>query len=76
MSKHSVYSKCVYVALGIQDTERLRRILLPSVVCLAIPLYCTLSQRRHDFRKEVLKIKVCCGFLHNSAKNPSHFKKN
>jgi hypothetical protein len=37
----------VFVALVIQHAMRMRRIILPSVACLAVPYFSTLS---HDFR--------------------------
>jgi len=56
-SKYNIYFECVSVASGIQDVESLRRIILSSVACLVIPYFCTLSRRRHDFRKVVLQIQ-------------------
>jgi hypothetical protein len=51
----------VCVVLVIQDAKRMRRIILSSVVRLALPYFSTLSHRRHDFRKKILDIK--CVFL-------------
>ena len=45
------YSECVSVALGIQYAMRMRRILLPSVSCPALPYFPTLSHKRHIFEK-------------------------
>jgi len=46
------YSECVPVALGIQPSMRMRRIILPSVSCPALPHFSTLSHKLHDFRKK------------------------
>jgi hypothetical protein len=37
------YSERVSVALFVQYAKRLRRIILPSVACLAVPYFSTLS---------------------------------
>jgi hypothetical protein len=53
------YCECVSVALVIQHTKRMRRIILWSVVCPAVPYISTLSHKRHDFRKKVIEYKMC-----------------
>jgi hypothetical protein len=45
----------------IQRAMRTRRIILPSVVCLALPYFSTLSHKRYDCRKKLLNTK--CAFF-------------
>ena len=59
------YSECVFVALVIQRAMRMHRIILPSVVCLAVQYFCTLSHERHDFRKnKIIEHKIYFHFLY------------
>jgi len=59
------HSECVSVALVIQHAKRMGRIITSSVACLVLQYFSTLSQKRYDFRKKSLNIKLCFGFLYN-----------
>ena len=56
------YAECVYVALVIQYTKRMRHIILSFVACLAVPHFSALSHKRHDFRKMFVEYKMCLIF--------------
>jgi len=59
--KSITYSVCVSVALVIQHAVRIRSIILPSVACLTVPYFTTLSYKRYDFSRggegEVIEYK-------------------
>jgi hypothetical protein len=53
------YSECVFVALIIQHSKRMRPITLPFVACPDLPYFSTLSNKRHDFLKKVIQHEMC-----------------
>jgi len=54
------YSDCVFVVCIIQQEKCMRPNILPSVACLAVSYFSTLSHKQHDFRgKNVSKHKMC-----------------
>jgi hypothetical protein len=56
------YSECVSVALFIQHVKRMRRVILSSVATPAPPYSSTLSQKGHEFRKQVIGYQICLIF--------------
>jgi hypothetical protein len=61
------HSECVSVALIIQKTMHMCRIVLSSVVCLAVQYYFTLglSHEQQDLRKKDTEHKTDFDFLYN-----------
>jgi hypothetical protein len=49
---------CVSVALDIQHAKRMRRIILPSVACLAVPYFSTLSHYRKKFIEPKTRVLI------------------
>ena len=70
------HSECVCVALVIQYTVRMLRI-LSCVVCPAVSCFYTLSHKRHDFRENIIEYEVrVLIFCTNFVWNISHSKQN
>jgi hypothetical protein len=65
------YSECLSLALAIEYEMRMGSILLSFVACLAVLYFSTLSHKRHDFRKKVLKNnEFLCKFCLKIFLNP------
>jgi hypothetical protein len=59
---------CVRVCVGggggggaviIQHAKRMLHVILIFVACLAVPYFSKLSHKRHDFRKKIIKHRMC-----------------
>ena len=42
-----------------QRAKRIRRIMLPSVACLTLQYFSTISPKRHDFGEKNIEYKIC-----------------
>ena len=54
-----IYSEYASVALFIQHAMRMRHTILSSMACLAVSYFSTLSHKRHDFRTNAFRHKMC-----------------
>jgi hypothetical protein len=70
------HSECVSVAFVIQPAMRLRRIILSSAACLAVPHFFILSHKRQDFPEKVIEHKMCLHFLYNFCLKHFSLEKN
>jgi hypothetical protein len=70
-------SECVSLPLVIQHAMRMRRIILSSAACLALPYFPTLSHKRYDFsEKKIFEHKMSILILSKTfVWNISHSKK-
>jgi hypothetical protein len=50
-------SECVFVALDIHHTQLIRRIILSYMALTDIPIFLTLSHKRHDLKRKVVERK-------------------
>ena len=65
------------VVLVIRQAKRMRRIVLSSVACLAVPYFSTLFHELHDFRRKVIEHKMCVWiFCSTFVRSISHYKQN
>jgi predicted transcriptional regulator len=60
-----------------QHAKNMRRIILSSAACLALPYFSSLSHKNHDFREKITEHRVCV-FISSTTSvwNVSHSKKN
>jgi hypothetical protein len=71
------HSECVSAALVTQHAKRMRRIILSSVACLAVPYFPTLSHNRVGFSEKVIEHKMYISFsLQSLCEIFSYSKKN
>jgi hypothetical protein len=68
---------CVCVSilvLVIQHAQRMRRIILPSVIRPVLPYFSTFSQNQHDFREKSYWTPNVCFIFSTFVRNTSHSK--
>jgi len=71
------HSECVSVAFVIRHTNPMRRFIFPSLAYPAVPYFSTLSNKRHNFRENVIGHKRCVLILPTTfVRNISHCKNN
>jgi len=64
--QYVLYILSVTVALVLHHEEPMRRVILPSVACPALPYFSMLLYKLQRFYiKKLLKNKVCFDFLYN-----------
>jgi hypothetical protein len=68
----------MFVALVIEHATRMRRIILPSVACPAVPYFSTLSHKWGEFREKNIIERNMCVLIFSTTfvPNISHSKKN
>ena len=75
-NKYQILWTCVYIlALVHRHEKRMRRIILSSVACLAMPYFSTFSHKRDDFhKKKCIEHNMCIlTFSTNFVWNTSHY---
>jgi len=61
----STYSERMSVALIMKRAKRMRRIILSTVLCPAVPYFSTLSHKRHDFNKNIIDHEMSFDFRYS-----------
>jgi hypothetical protein len=75
-SEYYVFWVCV-CSFSYPTRKGMRRVILSTVACPAVPCFSTLSHTLHDFRENVIGHKVCVSdFIYNFVWNISRSKKS